>query len=213
MKIKRIVVGSLETNCYIINSDNEIAIIDPGGEPDKILNSVLEAADGETAEIFSKSSRELKFVAATHCHWDHIGALDQLKEKLNFPFYIGRGELSVLKNSTATETFPDRELENGDQLTLGKSKLEILSTPGHSPGSITFIDRQAKKLIVGDLIFSGGYGRTDLPGGSKEKLKKSIKKLAGLGGNWEILPGHGPETSLEREKRRSPFLKKSREDR
>lgn len=211
MKTKRVVVGSLETNCYILHSEKEMAVIDPGGEPEKISDSILNVAGCNDLGELRKSDREIKFILATHCHWDHIGALDYLLEKVNSPFYIGKGELPVLEESSGAQARPKKELESSDQLKVGSSVLSILSTPGHSPGSITLMEKEGKRLLVGDLIFSGGYGRTDLPGGSREKLKESVRRLRDLDGDWEVLPGHGPPTSLRKEMGRSPFLNKAKD--
>ncbi len=210
MKTKRVVVGSLETNCYLLYSNEEIAVIDPGGEPEKILDSLKNLGDCSNIDELKKS-RNLKFILATHCHWDHIGAVDKLREKFDSPFYIGEGESPVLENSSETQTTPQKKLNGSDRLKLGNKELKVLETPGHSPGSITLMEEEGKRLFVGDLIFSGGYGRTDLPGGSRKKLQESVSKLAQLNGDWDILPGHGPRTTLKKEMERSPFLNKAKD--
>lgn len=203
MEINRLQVGSLNTNCYLVHSNGDIAIIDPGGEADKIKRSVEDLNEGST---HSESSPCIRFILATHSHWDHVGALDVLASEYGSPLLIGKGETTNYEESGLT-TNPERELEEGDHLSVGTADFKVWSTPGHSPGSITLLQEAEKRAIVGDLIFAGGFGRTDLPGGSPEDLKASIRRVLQLGEEWKLYPGHGEVTTIGKELDRSPFLK------
>jgi len=212
MEVKTLTVGRLETNCYLLSSAREEGdaeeglLIDPGGAAKRIAETVLAKK--------KEGKFELRYIVATHCHWDHIGALDQLKEQLDTPFLIGEGDREVLAQSGVTEREPDELLSEGRSLKLGKDELEVWETPGHSPGSITLAEREKRYIFSGDLIFAGGFGRTDFPGGSTEELRSSLARLiketrnaAGeVEEDWRIFPGHGSSTLLSDELSNSPFL-------
>lgn len=197
MKVKKLEVGSLETNCYVLSSDGEHAIVDPGSEKDKIISG-LESTTGEVSEV--------KFVLATHFHWDHVKAATGLVDALNADFYLGEKDLELFRKSSDFDLSPDRLLKEGDVVNIGSDELIVWETPGHSPGSISLIEEKERKILVGDLLFSSGFGRTDLPGGSKPDLEDSLARIVELEGDWEIFPGHGPTFHLEEKLSSSPFL-------
>ncbi|MFW6006294.1 MAG: MBL fold metallo-hydrolase [Candidatus Bipolaricaulota bacterium] len=197
MKVKKIEVGSLETNCYVIRSDGEATIVDPGGEAEKIIG-YLRNGEGNDPEV--------KFVLATHFHWDHVDAVSELVDQLDVDFYLGKKDLELFEKSGELDVTPDRLLVEGEKIEVGKNSFEIWETPGHTPGSITLVEEDERKLFVGDLVFSAGFGRTDLPGGSKSDLEKSLKKIVNLDGDWEVYPGHGPVFHLKEKLTSSPFL-------
>jgi len=199
------VVGPLETNCFLVYSENnsECVIVDPGAEPDKIIKGVREY--------------KLKpvMIVNTHGHVDHVGANKAVKEEFDIPLYIHKSDLKLLKSAMQSafglmigaqkSPPPDGFLKEGDTIELGGSHLEVLHTPGHSPGSISLLGDGF--ILSGDILFRGGVGRTDLPGGSWEKLKESIKnKIFSLPANTLVLPGHGPSTNVGFEKDSNPFL-------
>lgn len=205
MKVKRIVVGALETNCYLVYSEDtrECIVVDPGADPEKIVQEV--------------KSNKLKPTAIvnTHGHVDHVGANKPIKEEFDIPLYIHQHDLKLLKNilqssfglmiGAKKSPPPDVFIKEGDILELGESHLKILHTPGHSPGSISLLGDGF--ILSGDALFNGGVGRTDLPGGSWEKLQESIKeKIFILPPNTLVLPGHGPSTKVSVEKNSNPFL-------
>ncbi len=202
MKVKKLEVGSLETNCYIINSGEETAVIDPGEDAGRIAEKV------ETGE----GNPSLKFVLATHFHWDHVNATDELVERYGADFYLGEKDLDLFRESGEISTEPDRLLGEGDEVKLGDSLFDVRETPGHSPGSITLIEKSEGKLFVGDLLFSTGFGRTDLPGGSKSELEDSLARIVKLDGNWEVYSGHGPVFNLSERLASSPFLTDLKEE-
>jgi len=199
------VVGPLETNCFLVYSENnsECVIVDPGAEPDKIIKGVREY--------------KLKpvMIVNTHGHVDHVGANKAVKEEFDIPLYIHKSDLKLLKSAMQSafglmigaqkSPPPDGFLKEGDTIELGGSHLEVLHTPGHSPGSISLLGDGF--ILSGDILFRGGVGRTDLPGGSWEKLKESIKnKIFSLPANTLVLPGHGPSTNVGFEKDSNPYL-------
>jgi len=205
VKIEWIVVGPLETNCFLVYSENnsECVIVDPGAEPDKIIKGVREY--------------KLKpvMIVNTHGHVDHVGANKAVKEEFDIPLYIHKSDLKLLKSAMQSafglmigaqkSPPPDGFLKEGDTIELGGSHLEVLHTPGHSPGSISLLGDGF--ILSGDILFRGGVGRTDLPGGSWEKLKESIKnKIFSLPANTLVLPGHGPSTNVGFEKDSNPYL-------
>ena len=205
MIIKTIPVSPFMTNCYIFACDKtkEAAIIDAGDESEKILESV--------------DANELRATCliATHAHIDHISAVYDIKSERNIPFLMHKGESPVLggfKESQVYFGFGDGEAPDVDEyidenrpICIGDYALQVIETPGHSPGGICLaVDG---KIFVGDTLFSGSVGRTDLPGGSSLVLLDSIhKKLMRLEDSTIVYPGHGPATSIGAERRHNPFL-------
>ena len=202
-------VGLLfQQNCAVIADEDtkEAFLIDPGDEPGIIL-----------AEI-ERLGVTVKAILITHAHLDHVSALAETKEALNVPAYMHPGE-QPLYNGIVEQaamfglpaprmTTIDHPLAEGMQLQLGKYTLHALETPGHSPASISFYIPLAKRVIAGDTLFRRSIGRTDLPGGSLDRLLKSIRtKLLTLPPETEVYSGHGPETTIGEEARHNPFLK------
>ncbi len=205
MKVKWIAVGALETNCYLVYSEDtlECIIVDPGAEPDKIVQEV--------------NANSLKPIAIinTHGHVDHVGANKPVKQEFDIPLYIHQADLKLLKSALQSgfglmigakkSPPPDKFLKEGDTLKLGKSHLRVIHTPGHSPGSISLLGDGF--ILSGDALFQSGVGRTDLPGGSWEELQESIKrKILTLPPNTVVFPGHGPPTKVSIEKNSNPYL-------
>lgn len=201
MKIKKIEVGSLGTNCYVLLSDGEVGIIDPGGGYEDVVKTVRSLApEGDAPRV--------KFIVATHYHWDHVDAIPDLVDEFGVAPYLSKKDARLYRDYTDAYPEPSQLLEEGDEIVLGSKRLVVWETPGHSPGSITLAEPEEKKLFVGDLIFAGGFGRTDLPGGSSDQLKGSLARIVGLDENWTLYPGHGPITDIQGELERSPFLRR-----
>lgn len=172
MKIKRIKVGPLKTNCYLIISNKEMAIIDPGDELEKILKEI------------QKTKAKVKYIILTHYHFDHTLAAEKLKEKTGAKILIHKGEKNFIN------FLVNQYLKDSDKIKIDQESLKIIHTPGHTKGSICLLGENL--IFTGDTIFENGYGRTDLPGGSKKDLKNSLKKLKKLlGKETTVYPGHG----------------------
>ncbi|MCX5688042.1 MAG: MBL fold metallo-hydrolase [Candidatus Omnitrophica bacterium] len=201
MFIKKIVVGPLESNCYLAGDEDtkEIYIIDPGGDYKKI-NSVID-----------KNSLKPKAIINTHGHGDHIGA----NKEFGIPVWIHSLDADFLtdssKNLSGVFGFflktkaASRLLKDGDILDIGKYNLEVIHTPGHTPGSICL--KTARIIFTGDTLFCEGVGRTDFAYGSQEDIISSIKeKLFTLDDDYVIYPGHGPSSTIRNEKINNPFI-------
>ncbi|NWF52893.1 MAG: MBL fold metallo-hydrolase [Nitrospirae bacterium] len=198
MVVKNIVVGPLEANCIVIADENtkEALVIDPGDEPEKILN------------LIGENNFKTKFIVCTHAHFDHIGAVPEIKKETNAQIIIHKDEIVIYQQAKELASFwgyeldslpePDILVEDGQNLNIGNLKFKVLHTPGHSPGGICIYGEGI--LVSGDTLFAGSVGRTDLFGGDTEKLKKSFKKLMTLPDNVKVHPGHGPSSTIKQEK-------------
>ena len=204
MNVETLVVGSLFTNCYIlIPETKEALVIDPGGDAEAIVRALRE------------NGLNLRYIVATHGHFDHVCAVKELQDTLGGETLLHRADLPLLESLPAQgaafgmRTGPtpriDRFLEEGDLLPLGNGHFRVLHTPGHSPGGISLTGYGM--AFVGDTLFAGSIGRTDLPGSSHEMLLESIRrKLLTLEENTLILPGHGETSTIGWERRTNPFL-------
>jgi glyoxylase-like metal-dependent hydrolase (beta-lactamase superfamily II) len=205
MKYELIIVGALETNCYLVYCPRtlECAVVDPGAESEKIFPAITKLGLRPIA------------IVNTHGHLDHTGANREIKDRFQIPLLIhskdgpmlgaaSQSELSFFLG--ATESPPaDRFIEDGEDIKIGNWRLKVLHTPGHSPGSVSLLSE--KFLLSGDTLFWGGVGRTDLPGGSWKDLENSIRtKILTLSDDLMVLPGHGPHTTVGEEKNSNPFI-------
>ncbi len=205
MTIERVITGPIEENCYVIISEKECIVIDPGDDGDKI------------AEVIG--SRTVKYIALTHAHFDHIGALKYIKERFGGEIIMHKADLFLLENAPKTAAFfglkcdpqphPDRFVEDQDEIEFGEIKIKVIHVPGHSPGGVAYLFEKGKEkhLFTGDILFAGSVGRTDLPGGNWEQLITGIRrKLLTLDPATYVYPGHGPITTIAREMLTNPFL-------
>jgi glyoxylase-like metal-dependent hydrolase (beta-lactamase superfamily II) len=205
MIIKKLAVGPIMANCFIVgcNETREAAVIDPGDEADRILLTLAQA------------KLTVKQIVNTHGHFDHVGANKRLKAATAAPILIHALDapmLSMLSRSAAAWGMsaedsppPDRTIDEGDVIQFGTLRLQVIHTPGHTPGGISLIADGC--VFVGDTLFAGSVGRTDFPGGDFGTLKSSIqKKLFTLGDELKVFTGHGPETTIGEEKRHNPFV-------
>ncbi|MDX1684393.1 MAG: MBL fold metallo-hydrolase [Saprospiraceae bacterium] len=211
MQVQGFTFNPFAENTYVLHDESgECAIVDPGcydrQEQDKLVNF-----------IETKSLKPV-LLLNTHCHLDHIFANAYISEKYDLPIHGHREEVPVLNaspkmaNLYGLQLTPSPEikhfLDQGDNVSFGNTTLEVRFTPGHSPGSICFLDKTGKKVISGDVLFMDSIGRTDLPGGDHQTLLNSIEKqLLPLDDEWEVYSGHGPKTTIGRERRYNPFLK------
>ena len=191
MIFQHLTAGPLMVNCYILGDEGtgRAVVVDPGGNVSDIK------------DVLQRHSLQLDAIINTHGHWDHTGGNAGLQKACG-------GRILIHPKEPYKNFKPDAFLNDGDLVSLGSLKLKVLYTPGHSPGGISLHLAQAGIVFVGDLLFAGSVGRTDLAGGSFEVLLKSIKdKIFPLGDDTQVLPGHGPMTTIGREKRSNPFLK------
>lgn len=209
MLLQNLSVGPLQCNCSILacEKSQEAIIIDPGAEADRIL------------QILRAKGWKPKFLLHTHAHFDHIGATDELYQHLGGEVCLHREDLFLYENvATQTSLFGmpgfsvpaiQSFLEDKDTLRFGEYRVEILHTPGHSPGSISFYIPTEKEdwLFTGDTLFQGSIGRTDLWGGDYGQIIRSIKnRLLAFDDKTVVYTGHGPETTIGEEKLHNPFL-------
>lgn len=204
MIIDTIIVGQLEVNCYIVSdeSTSEAVIIDPGDEYERI------------AGLTDARGSRPKYILFTHAHYDHVCAVRELKDRYHALTVMHQNETGTYEMTKKLciswgyeeEDFPapDMLVREGDRISIGKTTLEVIHTPGHTPGCICLYGENC--LFTGDTLFKGSVGRTDLPGGNTEKLLASLKKIVLLPPETKVFCGHGEETTLDREVRRNPFL-------
>jgi hydroxyacylglutathione hydrolase len=208
MKYRILPVTDYQQNCSLIWCDEtqQAALIDPGGEPQRLLQAIKEAGVN------------LQMILLTHGHLDHVGAATVLAEQQQVPI-IGPHEadafwLKMLPQQAERFGFPPtaaftptRWLHDGEQITLGALTLEVLHTPGHTPGHVVFYSRNGQTAFVGDVLFHRSIGRSDFPQGDYDTLIDSIKRrLLPLGDEVTVVPGHGPNTTLGEERHHNPFL-------
>lgn len=202
-EVTRLVVGPLATNCYILKSGTTLAVVDPGGEAERIL-----AACKETGG-------EVRLVIDTHGHIDHVAANAELVEATGAELLVHRLDaamlehpesgLAVLMGVSARPAKPTRLLEDGDEVTVGDEVLRVLHTPGHTPGGVCLLGNGY--AFTGDTLFVDSIGRTDFPGGSNAKMRGSLVLLrARLGRETVLYPGHGEPGSFARALLVNPFL-------
>ncbi len=208
MKIERLIVTPLEVNCYIVWDEESLdaAVIDPGGDGEYIITTVNNLGVNPVCII------------NTHGHVDHVGANADVKAA--FPdaqLMIHELDLVLLRNvlnsfiapmvGAKESPEPDVLLREGDVITVGSISLVVLHTPGHTPGSVCLYSKENRVVFTGDTLFAGSVGRVDLPYSEPEKLIPSIqRKLMVLPDDTLVLPGHGPESTIGRERIANPFV-------
>lgn len=206
MIVETLSVGPIQTNCYLVvcEQTREAAVIDPGW-PDRAIDEAITA-----------HAARVTYVLNTHAHFDHIGGNAALVKQTGAPFAIHAAELPLLRAgggaalwglAIAPSPEPDHLLVPGEVLAVGTLRLEVLFTPGHTPGHVSFYEKQHRVLFDGDVLFNGGIGRTDLPGGSMSQLLDSIQNvLFELPDDVVVYSGHGPSTTIGEERRLNPWL-------
>ena len=204
MEIIRMMTGVYAANCYIVYSEDKGIIIDPGGDVEDIVKKVEELGV------------DIEFILLTHGHGDHIGGVAELKEILKVPAYINEEDEYMTQDPmfnlsasmpSGPKTFEaDKVFKDGNILKAGKMEVEVIHTPGHTPGGSSFkIDNN---IFTGDTLFKGSIGRTDFPKSSLEEIMHSVKEvLAKYPDDTVVYPGHGPSTTIGEEKTSNPFMR------
>jgi len=205
MNIQKIVVGQLDVNCYIVSDDatSEALIIDPGDEPEKII------------DFIDAAGLKPKYVLFTHAHYDHVCAAKELHDRYKAVLLMHEQETTTYRMTAqlciswgyAPEDFPEpeRTVKDGDTISVGRLSFTVMHTPGHTPGGICVCGE--KTLFTGDTLFKGSVGRTDLPGGDFGLLSRSLERLILLPPETRVMSGHDGETSIAEEMRDNPFIK------
>jgi hydroxyacylglutathione hydrolase len=202
-------VGPLQCNCSIIGDEtsHEAMVIDPGDDIEDIL------------ELIRKHNLQVNQIVITHAHIDHVGGAMKLRAATGAPILLNQNDGALLKlldlqatwigMASPGEVKIDQSIGTADQLSAGSLKADVLHTPGHTEGSICLYFSANKKLIAGDTLFAGSIGRTDLPGGSFDKIINSLhEKVLTLPDDTIVVPGHGPLTTIGEERENNPFLVK-----
>lgn len=199
MDIKTMPVGIYGANCYLLIEENQCAIIDPGADPEDIINEI------------GKLNVEPKFILLTHGHMDHVGAVEKIKETYDIPFYINKKDEELIKNKEyifgnfGKYQNADKYLEEGNEFSLGNLTIKAIETPGHSLGGMCFLVNDV--IFTGDTLFRESIGRSDFVGGDHNELINSIQnKIMTLDSNIKVLPGHGPQSTIGFEKENNPFF-------
>ena len=199
MVFRQIQVGPIGTNCYLLGEEKSgvCFVADPGDEPERVLRMVGDAG------------LALRGVLLTHGHYDHTGGVAGMLERYpDIPVYIHKNDLLVPGGSPryqfAGAGENQRTYGEGDVLPLGESSLQVLHTPGHSPGSVVLL--WGNVMIAGDTLFAGSCGRTDFPDGSYEDILASLRRLGRLGGDFTVCPGHEGMSTLEQERRNNYYM-------
>jgi glyoxylase-like metal-dependent hydrolase (beta-lactamase superfamily II) len=207
MDVRSFTVGQIAENCYVARADGAEAgiVVDPGDDADRILGAVDRLGIGVEA------------VLVTHCHFDHIGAVAPVAKAAGAEVWCPRIEVPVLADINSYVPWPefgpyesyraDHEVEGGERLTLAGLDIDVIFTPGHSPGHVSYSIAEEGALFSGDVLFRGSVGRVDLPGGDWGTLLESIRTLVdGLPEETVVYPGHMGITTLGAERATNPFL-------
>ena len=204
MNVRTITVGAFQENSYlVVDEDSRHAVIvDPGGEPQKLIGEI------------ERSKVTLDAIWITHAHVDHVGAIASVKERWNVPVYLHPADRRLYEAAgRQAEVYgvpfeeppePDQEFADGQRLKVGSAEMSVMHAPGHSPGHVVIHGNGI--ALVGDCLFAGSIGRTDLPMSNPQQLSESLKKIASLPAETVVYPGHGPDTTIGEERVSNPFL-------
>jgi len=197
VEFKRVVVGPLQTNAYVLLADGEAAVVDAG--------------DGSPLLTGAWAGHALRYILLTHGHFDHADGAELVRARTGAPILYHPDERPTFWTMGRQPPPLDQPLADGARLPLGRDELVVWHLPGHSPGSVAFLWEKGKVAVVGDVLFARSVGRSDLPGGSWDDLARSLERLLSLDDDWRILPGHGPVTTIRRERERNPYLQRLRD--
>ena len=195
LNIHMLTLGLYQTNCYIVYNEgsNKCLVIDPGYEANTILN--------RTALL----GLEIEAILLTHGHFDHVGAVRQIAADTDCLVYLQESELSLPAAMTDGPLYYTDLYPESGVLNLAGLDIKIIKTPGHTPGSVCLLIGDA--MFSGDTLFAGSMGRCDFPGSNIFDMRKSLKKLCNLAGDYRVFPGHAEATTLEHERKTNPYLR------
>ena len=197
MKISVFQLGELGANCYIVADEKTkgCAIVDPGGQ------------GGALADWLEKQGLQPRMVLLTHGHFDHVGGTRELADRYpGIPIYLHPADTGLTPDMSRG-LYSNSSYQDGDTICMDSISFRVLSTPGHTPGSVRLVSEDI--LLTGDTLFAGSCGRTDFPGGSWQDMKNSLRRLAALPGNPSVLPGHGGQSDLDTERKSNPYLREA----
>ena len=204
MRVLSKTVGAFQENAYLVidETTNEAVFIDPGAEPDALI------------ALVRKSGAELRAIWLTHAHLDHVGGIVGVRRVWPVPVHMHAADRPLLERAPVSAAMygipfeapepPDVLIEDGHELTIGTLAFDVIHTPGHAPGHVVF--RNGTTVFGGDLLFAGSIGRTDLPYSDPAAMERSLEKIAQFDEATVVHPGHGPATTIGREKATNPFL-------
>ena len=209
MQVQIFRVNPFETNCLVCHDEGEAVLIDPGTYTEEERSAV--------SSYLSEHGLVLRHLLLTHGHLDHIFGLAHFAESFSMGYAMHEADLPLIEEAELqasmfgvdirTPPAPSRLLSEGETISFGRARWEIFCTPGHSPGSISFVDQSNRAVIAGDVLLQGSIGRTDLWAGSMQVLMNSIQTvLLRLPDDFVVYPGHGPTTTIGRERESNPFL-------
>ena len=192
MKIRTLVLGDYQVNCYLVSDENgDTAVIDPGYEPEYILR------------VAQTKGLQIRAIMLTHGHFDHVGAVKGLYEALHCPVYLNEADADLPPYLSEGLFYTD-EYAEGDEISVGNLRFAVIQTPGHTKGSVCL--RCGNVLFTGDTLFAGSYGRTDL-GGSAPEMAASLHRLSQIPENLHVFPGHGETSTLDHERANNPYFR------
>jgi hydroxyacylglutathione hydrolase len=204
MKILSRTVGAFQENAYLVidETTNNAVLIDPGAEPDVLV------------EMVRSSGARLEAIWLTHAHIDHIGGIAGVQRAWNVPLHLHPADMPLFERGAVqaanygipfeTPAAPDIDLAHGDKLTIGSLVFDVIHTPGHAPGHVVFVNERT--MLGGDLLFAGSIGRTDLPLSNAAHMQESLAKICELDADTVVYPGHGPRTTIGHERATNGFL-------
>lgn len=192
MKLHRLTVGPLQTNCYLVADESgACAVIDPGDEPEKILAYARE------------HGLRICAVLLTHGHFDHVGGVRAIAQATACPVWMHEKDLTLRTAMTVAAPYYTDLYAEGDEVAVGSLRFLLMETPGHTPGSVCLLCENT--LFTGDTLFAGSCGRIDL-GGNAQDMRRSLARLAAIRENYTVCPGHGAGSTLEAERAGNPYL-------
>ena len=205
--IESLTVGPIQTNVYVVGcvKTGVGAIVDAGGDAEGLLG------------LAEEHDLEIGLILQTHAHIDHIAAIPQVKEATGAPIYLHPEDMMLWQAAPQQAQMfnipvgplpaPDEELSDGQTIAIGELSAEVMLLPGHSPGSVAFYFAEQSVILSGDVLFAGSMGRVDLPGSDRNQMRASLERLSTLPDDTQVLSGHGPATSIGREKKLNPFFR------